>query len=171
MKGLTNERWDLRTQNREAVPFKKPPHRLKGWERLLPQPHPVGFASIARGTSAARVATPDSTTFPTQPFLGRPPFLPHRERFLRYLRVVAFPPFLPMHRGQISLVMGCIEQYVSLRTTYFYPKRPYVKPPVGFFLPLPPCFPQSDSWSLCLSAVASPPPDAMHLGQISLVRE
>ena len=102
-------------------------------------------------------------------FLGRPPFLPHRESFLRYLRVVAFPPFLPMHRGQISLVMGCIEQYVSLRTTYFYPKRPFVKPPAGFFLPLPPCFPQSDSWSLCLSAVASPPPDAMHLGQISLV--
>jgi hypothetical protein len=116
-----------------------------------------------RGTSAA--------PFPIQLFLGRPPFLPHRESLLRCLRVVAFPPFLPMHRGQISLVMGCIEQYNSLRTTYCYPKRPLVKPPDGFFLPLPPCFPQSDSCSLCLSAVASPPPDAMHLGQINLVRE
>jgi hypothetical protein len=63
MKGLTNERWNLRTQNREAAPFKKPPHRLKGWERILPQPHPVGFASIARGTSAARVATLDYSAF------------------------------------------------------------------------------------------------------------
>jgi hypothetical protein len=125
----------------------------------------------SEGTFATSVATPHSSNLPTQLFLGRPPFLPHRERLLRCLRVVAFPPFLPMHRGQISLVMGCIEQYISLRTTYCYPKRPLVKPPDGFFLPLPPCFPQSDSWSLCLSAVASPPPDAMHLGQINLVRE
>ena len=74
MKGLTNERWDLRTQNRQAVPFKKPPHRLKGWERILPQPHPVGFASIARGTSAARVATPDSTNLSYSAFLGTTAF-------------------------------------------------------------------------------------------------
>jgi hypothetical protein len=133
--------------------------------------HRGEFADIASVLRYKRSNACPNQPYITQLFLGRPPFLPHRERFLRYLRVVAFPPFLPMHRGQISLVMGCIEQYVSLRTTYFYPKRPYVKPLAGFFLPLPPCFPQSDSWSLCLSAIASPPPDAMHLGQISLVRE
>jgi hypothetical protein len=34
---------------------------------------------------------------------------------------------------------------VFLGTPYFYPKTSFVKPPAGFFLPLPPCFPQSDS--------------------------
>ena len=48
--------------------------------------------------------------------LGRPPFLPHWESFFLCLRVVAVPPFLPMHRGHTMFVIGCIEQYVSLGT-------------------------------------------------------
>jgi hypothetical protein len=151
----------------EALSLERTPAQIEGMK--------TDVSTHQEFASTARVLPLQDKQHLTQPtlsysaFLGRPPFLPHRESFLRYLRVVAFPPFLPMHRGQINLVMGCIEQYVSLRTTYFYPKRPFVKPPAGFFLPLPPCFPQSDSWSLCLSAVASPPPDAMHLGQISFV--
>ena len=103
------------------------------------------------------------------PFLGRPPFLPHWESLFLYLRVEAFPPFSPMHRGHTILVRKCCVQNVSLATHKFYRKTYMVKPPGGFFLPLPPCFPQSDSCALCLAAVARPPPDAMHRGQTKLV--
>jgi len=99
-------------------------------------------------------------------FLGRPPFLPHCESFFLCLRIVTLPPFLPMHRGQIMRVRGCSGQYVSLGTAYYYPKTSPARPPAGFFLPLPPCLPHSESRSLCLDAVVCPPPDAMHLGQI-----
>ena len=95
--------------------------------------HRGEFADIASVLRYKRSNACLNQLYLTQLFLGRPPFLPHRERFLRCLRVVAFPPFLPMHRGQISLVMGCIEQYVSLRTTYFYPKRPMSSHPLAFF--------------------------------------
>ena len=45
------------------------------------------------------------------------------------------------------------------------------EPDAGFFLPLPPCLPHSDKRALYLTTVACPPPDAMHRGQMSLVRE
>lgn len=45
------------------------------------------------------------------------------------------------------------------------------RPPAGFFLPLPPCLPQSDKHALYLATVACPPPDAIHRGQMSFVRE
>ena len=99
-------------------------------------------------------------------FLGRPPFLPHCESFFLCLRIVTLPPFLPMHRGQIMRVRGCSRQYVSLGTGYYYPKTSPARPPAGFFLPLPPFLPHSESRSLCLDAVVCPPPDAMHRGQI-----
>jgi hypothetical protein len=67
-------------------------------------------------------------------------------------------PFSPMHRGQIILVRGCSGQYVSLGIAYFYPKASCFKPPAGFFLPLPPCLPQSDNCALYLTAVVCPPP-------------
>ena len=46
--------------------------------------------------------------------LGRPPFLPHWESFFLCLRVVAVPPFLPMHLGHTSVVRGCSGQYAFL---------------------------------------------------------
>lgn len=49
------------------------------------------------------------------------------------------------------------------------PQVPLPKPPGCFFLPLPPCLPQSDNCSLYFAAVACPPPEAMHRGQISFV--
>ena len=51
----------------------------------------------------------------------------------------------------------------------FLPQVPLPKPPGCFFLPLPPCLPQSDNCSLYFAAVACPPPEAMHRGQISFV--
>jgi hypothetical protein len=84
----------------------------------------------------------------TDHFLGRPPFLPHCESLFLYLCVVAFPPFLPMHRGQIILVRGCTGQYVSLATAYFYLKTPpQSHPPAFFFLCLPAC--PSPTSALC----------------------
>lgn len=84
----------------------------------------------------------------TDHFLGRPPFLPHCESLFLYLWVVAFPPFLPMHRGQIILVRGCTGQYVSLATAYFYLKTPLQShPPAFFFLCRPAC--PSPTSTLC----------------------
>lgn len=81
-------------------------------------------------------------------FVGRPPFLPHCESLFLYLWVVAFPPFLPMHRGQIIRVRGCNGQYVSLATAYFYLKTPLQGHPLAFFfLGLPAC--PSPTSTLC----------------------
>jgi hypothetical protein len=52
--------------------------------------------------------------------LGTPSLFPHWERLFLCMRVVAFPPFLPIHRGQIILVRGCSGQYVSLATTHIF---------------------------------------------------
>jgi hypothetical protein len=46
--------------------------------------------------------------------LGRPPFLPHLESSFLCLRLVAVPPFLPMHLGHTSVVRGCCGQYAFL---------------------------------------------------------
>src|SRR6266403_673969 len=58
----------------ERRTLQESPARLKGWERGLPQPHQVEFANIARDTSAARVATPDSTNLSYSAFLGTTAF-------------------------------------------------------------------------------------------------
>jgi hypothetical protein len=81
-------------------------------------------------------------------FLGRPPFLPHCESLFLYLWVVAFPPFLPMHRGQIILVRGCSGQYFSLATAYFYLKTPLRSHPLAFFFLCRPACPSPTS-TLC----------------------
>jgi hypothetical protein len=46
--------------------------------------------------------------------LGRRPFLPHLESSFLCLRLVAVPPFLPMHLGHTSVVRGCCGQYAFL---------------------------------------------------------
>lgn len=63
-----------------------------------------------------RLTTESFRDYPFFGFFGRPPFLPHLESSLRCLRLVAVPPFLPIHRGQIIRVRGCHGQYVSLAT-------------------------------------------------------
>jgi hypothetical protein len=81
-------------------------------------------------------------------FVGRPPFLPHCDSFFLYLWVVAFPPFLPMHRGQINFVRGCNRQYVSLATAYFYLKMPLQSQMPAFFFLGRPAYPTPTS-ALC----------------------
>jgi hypothetical protein len=111
--------------------------------------------------------------------------------FLSLLALLGTPAFSPPSR-ELFMVLpgGCLsalladasranhfgqgmERTIGLlwrfRHAYFYPKPSPAKPPAGFFLPRPPCFPHSDSRSLCFAAVASPPPDAIHLGQSRLV--
>lgn len=51
-----------------------------------------------------------------------------------------------------------------LRHVIFLSQNVPPKPPAGFFLPRPPCLPQSDNCALCFAAVANPPPDAIHRG-------
>jgi hypothetical protein len=82
------------------------------WQRA-PQVKNRPFAShVLRINSASEPASLCSN----HRFLGRPPFLPHPESFLRYLRVVVVPPFLPMQRGQIIVVRGWRGQYVAMAT-------------------------------------------------------
>jgi hypothetical protein len=110
----------------------------------------VGLAcSVLGGYVAAWLAKHDELLNRTlSAFLRRPPLLPHCESLFLYLWVVAFPPFLPMHRGQIILVRGCSGQYFSLATAYFYLKTPLQSHPLAFFFLCRPACPSPTS-TLC----------------------
>jgi hypothetical protein len=108
------------------------------WERAR-QVKNRPFASHALRVNSA---SEPASRYSNHRFLGRPPFFPHPESFLRYLRVVLVPPFLPMQRGQIIVVRGWRGQYVamathvlilegalsSLRLAFFSSSTPFLSP-------------------------------------------
>jgi hypothetical protein len=73
-------------------------------------------------------------------FRGRPPFLPHPDSFLRCLRVVVVPPFLPMQRGQIIRVSGWRGQYAGMAPHIPIPQHPLSSLRLAFLSSSPPPF-------------------------------
>jgi len=63
------------------------------------------FAGGKAAFSPGRLGRPGNLSrVPAHFFRGRPPALPQRDSFFRCFLMVAFPPRLPMQRGQISSV-------------------------------------------------------------------
>jgi hypothetical protein len=146
--------------------------RTRGWHLLrlkIVNAESLGASSLASVLSGLNSTSSPGRLHSNHRFLGRPPFLPHPESFLRCFIVVVVPPFLPMQRGQIIRVRGWRGQYVAMAR--IFRSGNFLCQAGGwlFFLPLPPFFPHSDNCILCLPAVVRPPLDAMQRGQLSFV--